>query len=99
MNELLPTLDFAQVAAERQRLEALPIQCGDHPRGFERDDVHQGWSIWWGGYEYFIEDERLQSPTHLLRWVDHLGRKTWRGMTPARIARFVNAVASRKGWL
>ena len=52
----------------------------------------------WGGYEYSIALDRIQTPEHLLAWIRHLGEKGWDEMTPWRISSFIRAICSKKGW-
>lgn len=98
MADLLPMLDFEAMEKDRLRREALPVHDSEHPRGFERDDDCGGWDIWWGGYCYFIEDDRIATQSELLGWIEHLGEKTWEGLTPIRIARLIRAVRKHHGW-
>ena len=55
-----------------------------------------GLSMKWGGYDYWIAEDRLDTPEKLLGWVQHLSGKIW--MNPLRIRRLVEKVSSRFGW-
>src|SRR5687768_7712194 len=89
-------ISSAEWVADFPRRMALPLSHPDHPLGFEYDSKHKGWSIWWGGYEYFIEDSRLQTKDHLLDWVAHLCGKEW--VNPYGITLFIRAVFEHHGW-
>ena len=52
----------------------------------------------WGNPGYWIALDRLEKPEQLLALVAHLGAKNWMGMTPNRIAAFIRAVQSLRGW-
>jgi hypothetical protein len=55
--------------------------------------------ITWGGYDYTIPCELLETPERVLGWIVHLGEKEgWEGMTPWRLGRFVEKVAQHRGW-
>ena len=91
-------MSIEELYAEVDRKEALPITDPENPNGFEWDEEHQGWCIWWGRYEYFVEDARIETPEDLLGWVIHMGTKTWQDATANRLARWARAVCARKGW-
>jgi hypothetical protein len=69
-----------------------------HLEGFVIDRKHKTIDIWWGGYEYWIEVARINTPERCLSWIEHMTGKTWAGMTPQRINAFVRAVAKINGW-
>lgn len=89
---------LADVEAEIERRESLPLTDPENPYGFERDDENGGWDIWWGGYEYFLQDAQVATPMLLLSLVHHMGEKEWEGATSYRIAQFIDAVSRENGW-
>jgi len=52
--------------------------------------------ITWGGYEYWINKERLDTPFKLLGWVRHLCEKRW--MDNEKIEFLIEIVAQKNGW-
>lgn len=95
--DLLRVINFAQMSAEIERKEALPVTDLSHPRGYVRDDECKGWEIWWGGYLYWIEDDRLKTENDLLSWLHHVSSKGWKGCTPDRIGEFIEDVMQHLG--
>lgn len=91
-------MTISELSAEVDRREALPVTHPQHPRGFEWDAEAEGWCIWWGGYEYFVEHSRIETPEQLLGWIVHIGTKTWKDATAPRLARWARAVANRNRW-
>lgn len=75
-------------------LMALPSD----PLFFEFDEEAQGYCIYWGGYEYFVEFDQLSTPIALLAWLAHIAPKGWELTTGLRIARFIEDVSARRGW-
>jgi len=65
-------------------------------RGFDMCD--DGINIKWGGYEYFIDYDRIDSPEKLVGWIEQLAAKTWRDTSPKRIVYLIRAVRSHFGW-
>lgn len=96
--KLIETINLAELEAELKRLDALPLTDPEHPRGFEWDAECEGWIIWWGGYDYFVEHSRIKTPERLLGWIDHLGTKNWKHSSTPRLARWARAVSARNGW-
>ena len=95
---LIETINLAELEAELKRLDALPLTDPEHPRGFEWDAECEGWIIWWGGYDYFVEHSRIKTPERLLGWIDHLGTKNWKHSSTPRLARWARAVSAWNGW-
>lgn len=50
----------------------------------------------WGGYEYDIARERIDTPEKLLHWVCHLAQKSWMDLPKMRY--FIRAIMKKKGW-
>ena len=50
----------------------------------------------WGGYEYDIARERIDTPEKLLHWVCHLAQKSW--MDLPKMHYFIRAIMKKKGW-
>ena len=78
---------------EPYRLDSFKAPV-DH--GFVIDDENVNFD--WGHSGYWIALDRLKKPEQLLALVAHLGAKNWKGMTPNRIAAFIRAVQSLRGW-
>lgn len=93
----LEPFDFGKYQEDQEMRDTLPYSDPLHPRGFFRDRQIGGWELWWGGYQYWIEDDRMKDERDLLRWLEHLGRKDWPGMTTPRAARFITAVLDHLG--
>ena len=97
--ELGKALDSTQPIGEGIRARiALHPRHPEHPSGFRFDDGFPTIEVWWGNYEYAIHLNRIGTPRDLLQWVTQIGLKTWRGTTPRRMARLIEAVCERKGW-
>lgn len=78
-------------------IDLLPTQpifmeAGKEGDGFET--LH----IYWGGYDYSIDLDRISRPLHLIQWVMHLIEKDWPLTTPHRLQVFIQFVALAKGW-
>jgi hypothetical protein len=54
--------------------------------------------IYWGGYEYSYDLNRIRRPEDLLWLIAHLGEKGWEHLTAKRIVRLIQKVAYFKGW-
>jgi hypothetical protein len=70
----------------------------EHHEGFVIDRRNKTIDIWWGGYEYWIDLARINTPERCLGWIEQMSGKVWRGMTPQRINAFVRAMAKINGW-
>lgn len=97
----------ARTAAGQSAFEATPFSHVDgqirvdqveNPSFFEFDEQHQSYDIYWGGYEYVIELDRIRTPLELLSWVHHLLEKEWELTTPRRIGELIEDVSHRLGW-
>ncbi len=53
-------------------------------------------TINWGGYEYDIAWNRINSQEDLLSWVHHLAEKSW--MNGVRISILIEFVMKERGW-
>ena len=96
--QIFRIIDLAEIEREYDRVEALPPTDPESPTGFSRDDVNNGFDLFWGYYAYWVEDSRIGTPEDLLWTIHHLAKKGWGNMTPRRISRFIGAVASHNGW-
>jgi len=67
-----------------------PLFSFDDDRGFV--------DITWGGHLYSMELKRVDTPDKLLGFIQHLSRKSWKGMTPKRIGQLITALSDRFGW-
>ncbi len=94
----LPVMSVKDVMDEYDRKAALPVTDPEHTDGFEWDEEHQGWCIWWGRYEYFVEDARIKTPENLIGWAVHVGQKSWEDSSSERLANWIEAVANKRGW-
>lgn len=54
--------------------------------------------IWWGGYEYPVPLDEIDSPLKLIAVLAHIGQKTWPGMNPSRISSLIQVLNKRFGW-
>ena len=52
-----------------------------------------GVSVFWGGYEYWIEWSRIDTHKKIVKWLIQLLPKEWEHTTPERIEAFINIVA------
>ena len=75
----------------------LAITHIDHPKGFRFTEHPDGdwWEIYWGGYNYDFENERLNTPEKLLDFLAHILEKDWRGVTGEKVSNFIRSVQSR----
>ncbi len=97
--ELGKALDSTKPISEDIRARsALHPRHPEHPSGFRFDDGFQTVDVPWGNCECAIHLNRIGTPLDLLQWVTHIGLNTWRGTTPRRMARLIEAVCERKVW-
>ena len=54
--------------------------------------------ICWGGYEYPIDLDEIDTPLKLIQTLAHIGQKTWPGMTPARISSLIQVLNKHFSW-
>ena len=64
--ELITAAEFSAREIERERRELKGIRS---TKGYL--------ILTWGGYEYDIEWDRIDSPGKLLGWIHHLCEKNW----------------------
>jgi len=86
---------------EREFQETLAASDPRHWRMFEfgRDDDGNEWvDIFWGGYAYPYELNRISRPEDLMWLLVHISEKEWKHFTGYRAAALIKAVAYRKGW-
>lgn len=57
-----------------------------------------GLDLYWGGYEYGLSLEEVNTPLKLINCIAHVGTKNWPGMTPARIAALTIALDRHFKW-
>jgi hypothetical protein len=90
-----------------RELESCAPRCSLHPSDerhpygfvFDQKTLEGGTlDIWWGGYEYWIELERINTPERFLGLLNHIGRKTWAGATPDRVAELITLIARHFAW-
>ncbi len=89
---------FARMQAEDERQARLAPHDPEHRKMFTYSEDKETLLIYWGGYEYPYEMDRLNRPEDVLWLIHHLSEKTWKGMTVARIGLLVASVAQKKGW-
>lgn len=68
-----------------------------HPEGFEVDRQLGAVALWWGGYEYEIDLDRVQDVRDVLDWLLHLTTKKWGGMTPSRLHHLLSLLLGHIG--
>lgn len=90
----VPALDFQPWSVKD--LAALPNPLDPAVCGVELADGCI--TLNWGGGSYDVDLDEVQRPEDLLWLIHHIGAKSWRQMTPARIAALVMVVALEKGW-
>jgi hypothetical protein len=96
--------DGARIASLRELLmqvdarESLPATHQQHPRGFAFDGGRRTLDIYWPGYLYWIDLDRISTPEQTLGWIRHLSKRNWQGMTAERIGNLIEALARRKDW-
>lgn len=52
-------------------------ELGEDLANIRFDPVERQVVLKWGGYDYHIEADRIDTPEKLLRWLIHLFGKTW----------------------
>ena len=62
------------------------------------DDEDGYLTLTWGGGHYDLDISDVTRPEDLLWKILHISRKTWPGMTPARIGALISIVAHKRGW-
>ena len=66
---------------------------------FVRDEHEREFAvIYWGGYEYTYEVDRITAPEDLLWLIVHLSEKEWKHFAGYRVAAFIEAIACKKNW-
>jgi hypothetical protein len=76
----------------------LPLWDARHPSGFVIDAKAKTLDIWWGGYEYWIDLHRVDSPEKFLGLVEHISGKGWPGLTCERLGVLTRAMSQRYDW-
>lgn len=98
----LPLMDFSELsercALERRLSDLLPPTDPRNHYGYEYDKANNDLDLWWGGYRYPVDLERIQTPLALLELIAHVGGKHWDGATSRRIAKFIKTVCHLKKW-
>ncbi len=78
-------------------LSELPSRTDEEVSGIiDEDDGYL--TLKWGGGAYDLDIRQIHRPEDLLWVIDHLTRKTWKGMTPNRIGALIAIVADKRGW-
>lgn len=97
---------YAELEAKWQAEEAADAAAKPwepaHFNGFVLDKKNQTIDIWWGGYEYWIDLDRIDTPVKLLEWIQHLSEKSnevWdKGMTVRRVAYLIRCLGQHFKW-
>jgi len=55
-------------------------------------------TVFWGGYEYAVELERIKTPDRALAFIAHIVEKDWKDMTPDRVSRLIRKLQSHFKW-
>jgi len=84
--------------AIRDWQKTLGLEDPEHPKGYCFDSHQDSLDIWWGGYEYWIQCDRLDTPEKFLTWIIHLTEKNWEGMTPRKIGLLTGDLDRRFHW-
>ena len=72
----------------------------------KHQDVDHGFEIYpdgsvtvrWGGYDYELYAEQVDTPIKCLGFIAHMGLKTWEEMTAERLAELIERLAKFHGW-
>ena len=75
---------------------SMPVEQPDFY--FETLNGKEWLTIKWGGYEYDIEMNRIETPLDLLSWLHHFCEKSWSGMTFWQFRLLIESVAEKRGW-
>ena len=65
---------------------------------FEWDERTQVYHVYWGGYDYEVDYERITRPEHIIGVMRHLSDKSWELMTTRRLTLLAESIARRRGW-
>jgi len=87
-----------QIAAEAEFQRTLEPSDPRHKRMFKLDLELHYIDVYWGGYEYSFELERIDSPQKLLAFLDHILTKTWKHSTGQRVGLLIGEVSRHFGW-
>lgn len=91
--------EFSRRAQRQEEAEfALSLRDLRHPKGFTLDKELREYTIYWGGYVYPYDLDRLKTPIEVLGFLHHIGGKGWEGITGRHIKRFIESVAREHGW-
>lgn len=78
-------------------LASIPALTDPDVCGCEYDAEMNVVTLFWQG-AYDVDLDRIDRPEDLMWVIHHIGKKTWRGMTPKKIAGLIQLVAHIKGW-
>jgi len=97
--DLMHDKDFDRsLHSARDWQKTLGLEDPEHPKGYCFDSHQDSLDIWWGGYEYWIQCDRLDTPEKFLTWIIHLTEKNWEGMTPRKIGLLTGDLDRRFHW-
>lgn len=87
-------------AAEAAWQATLPVYDPRHKQMFELvKDGSETWvTLYWGGYGYDYDLCDIRRPEDLLWFLLHIGKKTWRHSSAARVSALIDAICREKGW-
>jgi 5-methylcytosine-specific restriction endonuclease McrA len=95
-------ISFAEMARELEEERAfqatLEPKDPRHNKMYRIDHDLGYLDLYWGGYEYSYELDRLDTPTRLLAFLDHVLTKQWKHSTADRAARLIRTMAHHFKW-
>lgn len=68
------------------------------PRFFEHDAELDVMRVYWGGYDYEVDLDRIETPLDVIRSLHHLSGKNWPLMTTSQLGALGRKLCEVKGW-
>lgn len=89
---------FEVCALERERDHLIGPQDPRHSEMFEHDPECECITVYWGGYAYDVDLERVTNQQDAMSVVSHVARKNWKYATAKRVAFLIDEIMRVKGW-
>lgn len=83
---------------ERERDHLVGPGDSRHSEMLEHDLECQCITVYWGGYAYDIDLERISNQQDAMSVVSHVARKGWKHATAKRVALLIDEIMRAKGW-